>query len=274
MKNSFLPPSLFKQATPILGAAALGAIALLGAPEAVKAQGDCSLAKDGPDWVSTCPAGVDFFPKSKATLDFWLLNPDGSMGDLINLELSGPTTVTREAGMEVGAGGIIETTIEQTWTGEGVTLTGMGTGEIQDIDGDGRASSFFNVFAEIEGPFGTLRNMEPITVYGDRWLLGVPPDAVPGESFTDTSPFFTAAQLAECNAADPVAAIIYCGFDPVDFYGAGLDGEFGTGDDIKVAVLHAETHIVPPIPEPSAMLALVGLGTMLGFTKRGKSKKS
>ncbi|HBL12704.1 MAG TPA: hypothetical protein DD379_15145 [Cyanobacteria bacterium UBA11162] len=276
MSKAYLSKTILSQATPILGAAALSAIALLGMPQSASANGDCSLEKDGADWVSTCESGVDSFPKSWAIISFWLLNPDGSMGQTFDhVMLSGPATVLREDGDD----GIIKTTLNHRLTGNipglgDITLIGNGSGEIQDQDGDGLASSFFDVFATIDTPFGVLGNKsdDPIRVDGDRWLTGVSPDVVI-PPFPPVPPLpVPPPNIFGCN--DPNAAIAYCGDDPILLFAVDPDGNLGT---TPVAILHNEVHIVHPrVPEPSTALASIfaGLTMMFGLTKKQRSKKS
>ncbi|WP_446345936.1 PEP-CTERM sorting domain-containing protein [Coleofasciculus sp. F4-SAH-05] len=80
-----------------------------------------------------------------------------------------------------------------------------------------------------------------------------------------------------CTNTDLLAAIIYCGFEEVEFFAVDDDDNFltdGDGNKILVATLHSETHIVhTPVPEPATILGstlALGLGA---FFKRKKQQK-
>lgn len=258
------------KATPIVGAATLGAIALVGVPESAKAAADCSLGKDGVNWVNECPEGRDYFPNSWAFIDLWLdvplleeilqqdIFPENFTGHRVGdnaLMLSGPVVVDREE----GENGIIKTVLNHTLTGSDnflgdISLSASGTGEIKDPDGDGMAGSFFDVDFSIDA--GALSLFGSTTIVGDRQLKGVSPDMVENGVVEMTCPY---AELF------PDAAITYCG-----------DGLLFTEVDgivYQVGQLN-ETHIVHPVPEPgTAIASIFGLGAMLGFTKKRLAKQ-
>jgi hypothetical protein len=255
----------------------------------------------GDHWVDVCPAGVDKFPISDAILDLWLMPPGESMQQ-ITLKLSGPATVVRDnpvdalvgdadlgnVGIVDGHLGVIKTTLKEKFRGKlngsRITLTGTGVGAIIEATESGinrpdLASSFFEVFAVIEGSFGRAKNMSVIRVDGDRWLTGLPPNKVIPPYPQDSFPPLPIPPNNECGAdplVNPLATIIYCGFEEVDFFAVDDDGNFRTdvnGNKIKVATLHSEQHVVEPVPEP---LTILGASTALGFgvLLKKRSKKS
>ena len=241
---------------------------------------------------------------------------------MVNLILDGePVKITREdpvdsimgdpdfVGIDVGFGdgnvgvmdgnlSVIKTNIEERFSGGGFTLTGTGTGAIVEatdfgINRPDLAWSFFNVFATIEGGFGQAKNSAPIVVEANQWLTGVSPqDIAPvGPPPTLPSSFVGTPNEAICDETDPLAAILYCGFDDVQFFLVNDDGQFidENGDPIadqnnpnpsNGAVLYGtltkEVHGVPPhVPEPSTTLGLLflGLGSVVGIKRRDKAKK-
>ncbi len=263
MSKAYLSKTILSQATPILGAAALSAIALLGMPQSAKAAPDCG---PGADWVNNCEAGSDHFKNSWVNIHLWwdvpvleaIVGPlpyDFKMNDW--LMFSGPVWVDREA----GENGIIKTNLSHSLKGKhhffgDLTLNTTGTGEIEDIDNDGLANSFFDVdftlnAAGFQGSFGGST-----TIYADRFLTGVSPDnpgVLPGTGVICPS--------------SPQGVIIYCGgqtplfaFDPA-------------GNPIQVGIIHSEEHIVHT-PEPATALASIfaGLTAIFGLTRKQRSK--
>lgn len=296
------------QAKSVLGVAALSAIALLSVPKPAVAADTCG---PGHNWVDTCTAGVDEFPQSTAILDLWLMFP-GTPMEQKTVILSGPATVFRDdpvddllgdpdfqplledprfpgylLGKDNNHNGVIKTYLKETFTGSGITLTGKGVGAITKatefgIDSPELASSFFGVFATIDGPFGKARNIDPVIVYGDRWLIGVPPDVIPGmlppPALPVPPPPPPVGPDPQCGSTDPLVAIIYCGFGK-DFFLVDDEGKFihKNGKKIKVATLHSERHVVyKSVPESSTALAsvFVGLTAMLALKKKRLSQKA
>jgi hypothetical protein len=289
-----------KKFTPLLGVVALSSVAFLGGAESARAA-QCG---PGDHWVDNCPAGVDEFPLSWAYLDVLIEGQANS----IQLVLGGPATVTRQApvdalindpnfaGIDVGFGagnvglqnghlGVIPTTLAESFTGNGFTLTGGGSGAIIEateygINRPDLAGSFFSVFATISGDFDgnplTIeqgRNTTPIVVYGNKWLTGVSPNdpSVPPQSPPPAFPTalqpFTVAEKQACDTTDPLAVIIYCGFADVEFF---LVDAQGNTTNQRVATLLSEAHVIHT-PEPSAVLgSLFGLGAMLKLKRRRK----
>lgn len=283
----------------VFGAVGLSAIAFVGIPESAKA---AKLCGPGEHWVDTCSAGVDQFKLSKAVLDLLLMPPGQPMQQII-LKLTGPVTITRDNPVDALVGdpdlgnvgivnqhlGVIKTSLEEKFTGGGITLTGRGVGAIVEatelgINRPDLADSFFKVFAEVEGSFGRARNMNPITVSANKWLQGVPPNNPTVPPVSPPNPSLTYPNLptpplpnvstGRCDALDPLGVIIYCGFENVDFFAVDEQGEFildGQGNKIKVATLLGEKHGV--VPEP---FTIIGSATALGFGalfKRKSSKK-
>ncbi len=270
MRQTFLSKTILSQATPVLGAVALSAIALVGMPQSAKAGALACGSVDGSvsNWVNSCPSGTDSF-NSKATLniDFFGLVPPKKVN------LSGPTTIFRGA----GSGGTIQTEIVNfKLTGDGLTvIAGDGKGDLagdmhsltslgaitEQALGSPLAKSFFDVFAEIEGtPFGPLRNKDPLHL--EAVIPGVPP-------LQSLIPDFKGYILQ----AD------------VDLFNPGNDGIFWTADDELVAQIVRGnpnsddfSHHVPtdPIPEPSTAAAsiFVGLGAIFGLKRKQQSNKS
>lgn len=267
MKNAFLSKTII---TPVLGAVALSAIALVGMPQSAKAD-DCSLEKNGVNWVSECKPGVDSFANSWVNIHlswnipelerlFGEVPEDFSVNDWIMF--SGPVRVERAGGNN----GFIETTLFHELTGKhpffgDLRLITKGTGKIENI-GNGRANSFFDVdFTLVDGLFGGKTR-----IYADRPLLGVPPDILTHGLINNPCP----------SSNNPDVSVIYCGGQTPLFY-VGEDGEFGTEDDIQIAQIHSEEHIVHPrVPEPSTAAAsiFVGLGAMFGLKRKQQSNKS
>ncbi|MGH2413210.1 MAG: PEP-CTERM sorting domain-containing protein [Microcystaceae cyanobacterium] len=289
MKQMTIPKNICK-ATPLLGAVALSAIALLGVPKPADAATLCG----GPgvdNWVDTCPPGVDKFPLSIAMLEVQL----GSTPP-VTLNLTGPATVTRKnpvdalindpdfANVDVGFGlgnvgrlnqpslhpnGVIKTQLKErfqgTLGGQGITLTGRGVGAIIKAteypnlsDFPQLATSFFLVSAEIKSSlFGQARNFTSIRVDPDRWLQGVPPDVIPGKF---PPPPLPVTPNPGCNSGSMPSTIIYCGFSSVDFFKVNKQGKFIDAqgnvitdprvNGVKVATLRSEKHIVPPSGHP------------------------
>jgi hypothetical protein len=283
VKQTFLSKTILGQATPVLGAVALSAIALVGMPQSAKAGVECGLPDDskvaGADWVSKCPEGSDHFSDSWAFIDLWLdvpllenilqqdIFPDTFTGHLVGddaLMFSGPVWIDRKAGNN----GIIETVLKHTLTGTNkflgnLILDAQGTGEISD-NGNGMADSFFDVDFTINA--GGLSFAGETRVSADRLLKGVSPDML------DNGP----ATKKLCRHDDPKAAVQYCGkgylwlLDP-----NGNVVKDTNGNPIKVGSLK-ETHIVHPrVPEPSTAAAsiFVGLGAMFGLKRRQQSNK-
>ncbi len=294
MRQTFLSKTILSQATPVLGAVALSAIALVGMPQSAKAADTCG---PGNHWVDTCTSGTDWF-NSNAYIDLWL-NFDPQTGDPLStpfgaqLKFSGPTHIFRGDPVDaimghplLGSRGemdehldVIETEIfDLQLTGPGglKLIAGDGIGNLQDdqdhpslyspgviIEQPGNpalADSFFNVFFELQGTaLGPLRNMNPAILTANRGLAGVPPN-----NFTHGP---------EINSCPPQPfPIAYCG-GPVDLWAAGADGEFWTDDDINVGTIHSETHEIA-IPEPSTALAsiFVGLSAIFGLKRKQQSK--
>jgi hypothetical protein len=287
----FNPPKFVTRS--LMGAVGLSAIALLGVPEVAKASGaDCGLFEgsvQGPDWVSNCPEGSDHFPNTWATIHFLVddSNPFDIPEGLYYEVFEGPAWITREQ----GADGVIVTTIfeelisipelgmgpDGAGLGFPIELIGNGTGAITDLDGDGFADSFFDVSPTLEidglGPdpifLSTLPEDGPLTVFGDRPLIGVSPDVI-------IPPEFPITPGLDCTPTDPFddgIAINYCGIDgaaPLQLF-INDDPELPTGIFIV-----AETHTVHPhVPEPSTTLGLLflGLGSVAGLKRRDKAKK-
>lgn len=308
MKKISLQKQVKNRAKSIVGVASLSAISLLGVPQSASAKDICG---PGAHWVDTCTKGVDYFPQSTAILDLWLM-PPGAPREQITLTLSGPATVLRDdpvddllgdpdfqplledprfpgdlLGKDNNHNGVIKTYLKETFTGSGITLTGKGVGAITEatefgINSPELASSFFGVFATIDGPFGKARNIDPIIVYGDRWLIGVPPNVIPGMLPPPPRPVPPFPPPVppdpQCGSTDPRVAIIYCGFGK-DFFLVNDEGKFiyKNGKKIKVATLHSERHVIyKSVPEPSTALAsvFVGLTAMLALKKKRLSKKA
>jgi hypothetical protein len=127
----------------------------------------------GLHWVDGCPAGDDLFPSTTAVVGIDL-NGDDCESVELDLTLSGPTTVHRDA----EADGEIHTEIvSMELTGGGVTLRAGKdapvTNPIPDTVGSIQeqtkvwtlADSFFDVFFEVDVPGeGLLYNHEPVRV--------------------------------------------------------------------------------------------------------------
>jgi len=282
------------KATPIVGAATLGAIALVGVPESAQADEMCG---PGEDWVDTCESGIDWL-NSNAYIDIWL-DYDPETGEPLpapiskQLKFSGPTHIFRgdpvdaiighpilgDVGEVDGHLDVIETEIfDLHLTGsDGLTLiAGDGMGNLEDdqehpslyspgaifeqTENSMLADSFFKVFFELQGTaLGPLRNMDAAMLTANRGLAGVPPDK------------FTHGPIINPCPGGPFP-IAYCG-GPVDLYAAGNDEEFWTDDDIRVGTLHSEVHEIS-VPEPgTAIASIFGLGAMLGFTKKRLAKQ-
>ena len=269
MKNASVPKTILSQATPVLGAVALSAIALVGMAQSSQAA-DCSLEKDGVNWVSECKPGIDRFANSWVNIHLsWnipelqrLLGEvpeDFSIHDWIMF--SGPVKVERGAGNN----GVIETNLYHQLTGKHrlfgeLTLLTKGIGKIEDA-GNGLANSFFNVdFTLFGGLFGGRTR-----IYADRPLLGVPPDILSHAPINKPCP----------SSINSDVSVIYCG-GKTDLFYVGEDGEFGTEDDTVVAQIHSEEHIVHPrVPEPSTAAAsiFVGVAAMFGLKRKQQSNK-
>jgi hypothetical protein len=279
--KSFSPPNLLSRS--LIGAVGLG-VALLGLPTPVKAAAACG---PGNHWVDSCVPGVDVFPTTKAYLDLWLMFPSQPMQQ-VNLMLSGPATVNRYNPVDKVIPTYLQHNLQSTVLD--ITLTGQGYGSIvESIARPDLASSFFEVFAELETSYGKAKNLEPITVYGNKWLTGVSPTEVPpispGEinpaSLTNSSissapapdlPLPSSFDEVKCDANAPQAAIVYCGFDDTDFYSVNDNGDFidssgnVTNDPaqyLKVATLHGEAHAVPEPLTILGSLAALGFGATL-----------
>jgi hypothetical protein len=279
--TSFSPPNLLSRS--LIGAVGLG-VALLGLPTPVKAAAACG---PGNHWVDSCVPGVDVFPTTKAYLDLWLMFPSQPMQQ-VNLMLSGPATVNRYNPVDKVIPTYLQHNLQSTVLD--ITLTGQGYGSIvESIARPDLASSFFEVFAELETSYGKAKNLEPITVYGNKWLTGVSPTEVPpispGEinsaSLTNSSissapapdlPLPSSFDEVKCDANAPQAAIVYCGFDDTDFYSVNDNGDFidssgnVTNDPaqyLKVATLHGEAHAVPEPLTILGSLAALGFGATL-----------
>ena len=289
--KSFSPPNLLSRS--LIGAVGLG-VALLGLPTPVKAAAACG---PGNHWVDSCVPGVDVFPTTKAYLDLWLMFPSQPMQQ-VNLMLSGPATVNRYNPVDKVIPTYLQHNLQSTVLD--ITLTGQGYGSIvESIARPDLASSFFEVFAELETSYGKAKNLEPITVYGNKWLTGVSPTEVPpispGEinpaSLTNSSissapapdlPLPSSFDEVKCDANAPQAAIVYCGFDDTDFYSVNDNGDFidssgnVTNDPaqyLKVATLHGEAHAVPEPLTILGSLAALGFGTAFEKKRGKKSKK-
>ncbi len=262
-------------------------------PESAQAAGDCGLSEgrfaQGSDWVSQCPPGLDRLRNTWVNLNLEIIDPVTGVPSILNNQMfGGDAFVWREA----GDNGVIVTELTHRLIGDipglGQVILQVGdgdpngqnqgdlfsSGQIIDTNGDGFASSFFDVFFEIEVPSGERwRNSTALTIYGDRPLLGVPPNVImPAEP--NSAPNDILIPPLVCIEVPPVA-INYCGTGvPTSFFSAGDDGEFGTPDDILRGRILAETHTIHPrTPEPSALLALMGLGAMLGWTKKRRALK-
>jgi hypothetical protein len=291
MTSFFNPPNLLSRT--LIGAVGLG-VALLGLPTPVKAAAACG---PGNHWVDSCVPGVDVFPTTKAYLDLWLMFPSQPMQQ-VNLMLSGPATVNRYNPVDKVIPTYLQHNLQSTVLD--ITLTGQGYGSIvESIARPDLASSFFEVFAELETSYGKAKNLEPITVYGNKWLTGVSPTEVPpispGEinpaSLTNSSissapapdlPLPSSFDEVKCDANAPQAAIVYCGFDDTDFYSVNDNGDFidssgnVTNDPaqyLKVATLHGEAHAVPEPLTILGSLAALGFGTAFEKKRGKKSKK-
>ena len=297
----------------LIGAVGLSAIAVLGVPEITKAAPDCG---PGDNWIETCESGMDFL---RGTTAYLMFNLEG--GEMVNLILDADEAVkiTREdpvdsivgdpdfAGVDVGFGegnvgitddnlSVIKTNIEERFSGGGFTLTGTGTGAIVEatdfgINRPDLAWSFFNVFATIEGDFGQAKNSAPIVVEANQWLTGVSPQEIApvGPPPELPSSFVGTANGEICDETDPLAAILYCGFEEVQFFLVNDEGEFidENGDPLPdqddptlggvlYGTLTKEVHSVPPhVPEPSTTLGILflGLGSVVGLKRRDKAKK-
>ena len=288
--KSFSPPNLLSRS--LIGAVGLG-VALLGTSIPVKA----AACGPGNHWVDNCAPGVDIFPITKAYLDLWLMFPSQPMQQ-VNLMLSGPATVNRYNPVDKVIPTYLQHNLQSTVLD--ITLTGQGYGSIvESIARPDLASSFFEVFAELETSYGKAKNLEPITVYGNKWLTGVSPTEVPpispGEinpaSLTNSSissapapdlPLPSSFDEVKCDANAPQAAIVYCGFDDTDFYSVNDNGDFidssgnVTNDPaqyLKVATLHGEAHAVPEPLTILGSLAALGFGATLEKKWGKKSKK-
>lgn len=221
----------------------------------------------GLDWVSNCPEGGDIFTETwaRVLIEVQPGNPFGLTPGTFDVMLGGPAKIFREPGED----GVIETWIFEELTGFlgdiPITLVGKGSGAITDLDGDGHADSFFDVFSSviIDSPSGpiTLSTIDPVNVEGDRTLQGVSPDII-----IPKPPEFA---NSECLPSPPVA-INYCG--------TGSTPLFFLDDPNQPAgiIIVAETHTVhPSVPEPSTTLGLLllGLGSVFGLKRRDKAKK-
>lgn len=157
----------------LLPLSALATLALSGVPGAARAQA-CG---PGPNWVDTCPGGLDVLPtRLTATLD---LSPSG--GGLLSLVAFGETTVWHAAGSPHAD--MPTELVRFALTGFGIPGPGLppvkitvragdgladgicdgpnvrlcSLGAISELPGDPRhALSFFDVFFEITGPFPRL----------------------------------------------------------------------------------------------------------------------
>ncbi|NEN90071.1 MAG: PEP-CTERM sorting domain-containing protein [Okeania sp. SIO3H1] len=254
----------------LIGAVGLSAIALFGVVAPAAAEADCG---PGEGWVNNCEAGTDHFSKSWVKINLWwdipalqeIVGPlpdDFLMED--NIMFKGPVWVEREAGNN----GVINTTLSHTLSGNHdflgpLTLETTGTGVITETADPSLADSSFEVDFTLNGMFGGST-----TIIADRLLKGVSPDAssvLPGVIPNPSNP-------TGCPSTDSVnAAVIYCNTDPTDLFYLGADGMLGTDDDVLVATIHSEEHIIH-IPEPSMVLASIfGLGAMLGLKRKKES---
>jgi hypothetical protein len=242
---------------------------ILGLPMEAQPQPhlDCG---PGEGWVQRCTPGVDVLRHSWIVLDLWLLNPDGSMGpNFPNLMLQGDTFVTRQAPTLDTSSGlffiptILSITVNGDLNGFGpITVQGNGTGRITEIGPNSAlADSFFDVFVSLDLPgLPGLHSDGPIHLEADRPLIGVPPNEPP------LSPLLVVPGPSICGPPDPlVRAICYSGDDEVNIL---------TIDNIPVAIIHSEAHIVRPIPEPSTLLLLgSGLAGIAALGRRRLAKK-
>ncbi|MBD2665829.1 hypothetical protein B6N60_00270 [Richelia sinica FACHB-800] len=237
-----------------ISALGLSAIALFAGVKPANAADTCG---PGANWVNNCDAGVDHFSHSWAYIDLQLLNPSGPPTLFDNIMFSGPVKVTRDK----GENGIIKTILSHTLKGklndQEITLTADGTGEIQDIDGDGLASSFFDVFVKIDTPFGIIGNQSPLRVDGDRPLIGVSPSNL----LPPYDPTYGVICPPPYDPYDPDVAVAYCGNNPLELFLIDANGNFGQQ---PVAILLNEIHIVHPekVPEP---ISVIGAGLAFGF---------
>jgi hypothetical protein len=278
-----------------IGALGLSAIALFAGVKPANAADTCG---PGANWVDQCSAGVDTFPNTRALLELQLWD-----GSIVSLDLNGPATVHRDdpvdaiigdsilgdVGLLDGNLGVIKTLLEEIFEGSNLTLTGKGVGAIVEatesgINNSELASSFFNVFAEIKGPFGRAINIAPIRVDGNKWLTGVSPSKIPPIAPGGIIPPLPVPPDPKCGT-DPstfLSAIIYCGFEATQFFLVDDDNNFvlsPNGDKILIATLLGEQHVVEPepIPEPMTNLGAIAtfvLGLFASNKVHQKSKKA
>ncbi|MBM3223452.1 MAG: PEP-CTERM sorting domain-containing protein [Candidatus Tectomicrobia bacterium] len=182
----------------LLGVMALSFGAVVSPAEAVPACGP------GAHWVDGCTSGNDSFP-SVATLGLDL-NLD-NIADM-SVVLAGPTTIFRgnpQAGSDPNdpqhPSKINTEIVSLLLSGGGITVragdgvgnllqdgalhspgmiiekTGPGTQGCGDPIDPFFACSFFDVFFEVDGPFGTLRNRDPLRIAA--MIDEVPPIGIP-----------------------------------------------------------------------------------------------
>ncbi|MDY6785182.1 MAG: hypothetical protein SW833_21995 [Cyanobacteriota bacterium] len=272
---------MFKQATPILGAAALGAIALTSVSGA-KAH------------AFTFDAGFDFFATPDTPQSF--VDIDLGSGNMVSIPL---------VGNPFGPGNT-DTIVERK---NGCTLDNDGDSCLVDIEvvavshkSDGAVNiqgSLFNVdiisgslLGQPANPMGqmavtrTNANGGTIELHGpNSGGPGLPLDfqatftevGNPGNSFMvfDSIDFGVGSTPSSLFSINPGPMPAHTPSMPAGGFYAGIDPVTG-GKEQWVHVAPGKAHFFVPamVPEPSAMLALAGFGTMLGLMKKRNSKKS
>jgi len=147
-----------------------------------------------PDALCYPPAGLDYMDPTTATIELEII-------DMFNevLTFEGPTTVSRSDPYDPGDGRIkIDTEIVSME----LTKTSVNIGEIMIIESPSKessgavqqlssgedfpADSFFDVYVEIQTPFGTLHNDDPVFMYAT--IHSIPPWGSTYESLPEPIP--------------------------------------------------------------------------------------